>query len=229
MHVIIENRTGKDYTTRLVRLFSAISLVPAAFLPIYNQFLHGGRDAASILPRSAIYAEVHILGAMCMFLAGFGLIAIYTSYGNKFGRFGLAAFAIALLAQMMFAGNLLIDGFFNPLLAKFDPALQTDLHSSNFLQTASSQGNYLSSLLGFAYIFDPLTSLLYLLGFAMLGIVILRTRVMPWPIGVLFIGGGAILSAAIMIPQWLESIGYAGIGGAVVWAGLLTLRAGSEV
>jgi hypothetical protein len=48
-----------------------------------------------------------------MFLVTFGLIAIYVKYAKKIGKFGLAAFMIALLAQMMFAGNLFIDGFFN--------------------------------------------------------------------------------------------------------------------
>jgi hypothetical protein len=65
---------------------------------------------------------------------------------------------------------------------------------------------------------------LYLLGFIMLGIAILRARVMTWPIGVLFIIGGSLLSAAIMIPIWLESIGYAAIGGAVTWTAILILK-----
>lgn len=50
---------------RLVRWFGMISIVPALILPFYQQFLHGGRDAASISARSAAYAEAHMLGAVC--------------------------------------------------------------------------------------------------------------------------------------------------------------------
>src|ERR1043166_5756714 len=78
-----------------------ISIVPAVVLPFYNQFLHGGRTAAEILPRSADYAAVHILGALCMFLCAFGLIALYASHARTLGRLGRAGFLVALLAQMM--------------------------------------------------------------------------------------------------------------------------------
>lgn len=215
-----DRQLKENAVDRLIRWFAAVSILPAILLPLYNQFLHGGRDAGSIVPRSAAYAEAHMLGAACMLLVIFGLIAIYLKHAEKFGKADLLSFMIVLLAQMLYAGNLFVDGFFNPLLAKFDPVLQTQLHFSHILETAS-HGNYLSSLFGSAYLLDPITSALYLTGFVAFGIAIVRVRMMPRTIGLLFIIGGILLSIAIMIPQWLESIGYAAIGGAIAWAGII--------
>ncbi len=209
---------------RPFRWMAVLSILPALFLPYYNQVLHGGRTAAEILPRSTSYAAAHIIGAMCMFLAAFGLIALYGTFSKKLGRLGAVGFGFALLSQMMFAGNLLIDGFFNPLLAKFDPVLQTQLHSSNFLHTASSHSNYLSGLLGKAYLFDPITGVLYAIGFILLGIAIFRSRPVSRTIGALFIVGSSLLSVAIMIPQWLESIGYGCMGLAIAWSSWSVIR-----
>ncbi len=216
-----QNQRSHEINATPFGWMAAVSILPALFLPFYNQVLHGGRTAASILPRSTAYAAAHIIGAMCMFLGAFGLIALYGTFAKKLGRLGSVAFGIALLAQMMFAGNLLIDGYFNPLLARFDPVLQTQLHSSNFLQTASSHSNYLSGLLGKAYLFDPITGILYAIGFILLGVSIFRSHAMPRAIGLLFIVGSSLLSIAIMIPQWLESIGYACIGLGIAWASWL--------
>jgi|GEM_PF-1754743 len=221
--------TKNDTNAASFGWMAAISILPALFLPFYNQVLHGGRTAAAILPRSTAYAAAHIIGAMCMFLAVFGLIALFGTFGKKLGRLGSIGFGTALLAQMMFAGNLLIDGFFNPLLAKFDPVLQTQLHSSNFVHTASSHSNYLSGLLGKAYLFDPITGILYAAGFIMLGVSILRSRTLPRTIGALFIVGSCLLSIAIMIPQWLESIGYACIGFGIAWASWLVILKAKKV
>lgn len=222
------SQIGKENNTGAFRWMAAISILPALFLPFYNQVLHGGRTAAEILPRSTAYAAAHILGAMCMFLAAFGLIALYGAFGKKLGKLGSIGFGVALLSQMMFAGNLLIDGFFNPLLAKFDPILQTQLHSSNFLQTASSHSNYLSGLLGGAYLFDPITGILYALGFILLGIGIFRSQVLPRMTGVLLAVGASLLSVAIMIPQWLESIGYGCVGLGIAWISWHVVRSNKE-
>lgn len=211
-------------STEAFRWMAAVSILPALFLPFYNQILHGGRTAAEILPRSTAYATAHIIGAMCMFLVAFGLVALYGTFSKRLGKLGSVGFGVALLSQMMFAGNLLIDGFFNPLLAKFDPVLQTQLHSSNFLQTASSHSNYLSGLLGGAYLFDPITGILYAVGFILLGISIFRSQILPRTVGILLAVGSSLLSIAIMIPQSLESIGYGCMGLGIAWSSWIILK-----
>jgi hypothetical protein len=67
-------------------------------------------------------------------------------------------------------------------------------------------------------------SLLYLVGYVMFGLAIARAKILPLPIGVLFALGSVPLSIALMLPQWLETLGYAAIGGAMAWAGFLVWR-----
>jgi hypothetical protein len=117
--------------TRLARGLAAISLVPALFLPFYQAFLHGGRRAVDINPRAATYMAVHVLGAYCLILATCGVIAIYLKYHDRMGKIAPFSLVLAFLAHISYAGSLFIDGFFNPLLAYYDPVAQTLLHEGN--------------------------------------------------------------------------------------------------
>ena len=110
--------------TRMTRVLAEVSIIPALFLPFYEAILHGGRRAVDINPRAAAYMGVHMIGAYCTILAGFGLIAIYLRYHDRMGRIAPLSLILALLGQLSYAGILFIDGYFNPLLAHFDPALR---------------------------------------------------------------------------------------------------------
>jgi hypothetical protein len=52
---------------RLQRWFGLMVVGPALIPPIYQQFLHGDRDAAAILPRADGYLAAHMLGAHAPF------------------------------------------------------------------------------------------------------------------------------------------------------------------
>ena len=205
-----------------VRWFAAISILPAVALPLYNLFLHGPRDAVSIISRGSAYYEAHLVGGVASLLLISGLLALYLYHARRLGRFGRIAFTIALVAQAAWAAILFVDGIFNPLLAHFDPHLQTHLHSAEFSQTASH--DYLQTLFGGAlHIFNAL-SLVYMVGFVLFGIALFRAKIMPRPIGVLLAIGSVPLAFALMLPQWLETMGYAAIACAIVWAAVWMLR-----
>jgi hypothetical protein len=73
-----------------------VVIVPALILPFHQQFFHGGRDAAAILPRADAYLRAHLLGAACSVFLLFGLIAIYWRHAATTGTFGLVALSVAL-------------------------------------------------------------------------------------------------------------------------------------
>ncbi len=213
--------------TRMTRMLAGVSIIPALFLPFYEAFLHGGRRAVEINPRAAAYMGVHMIGAYCTILAGFGLIAIYLHYHERMGRIAPLSLILALLGQLSYAGILFIDGFFNPLLAHYDPALQTQFHSPDFFQAVAHSA--LLQSFGIALYTPVLMSLLCIVGYALLGIIILLKRFLPWPIGVLFLVGGVILGIDLMVPMWVEVAGYAAEGLAIAWSALLIWREGKPV
>ncbi len=208
--------------THLTRMLAGVSILPALFLPFYEAFLHGGRRAVEINPRAAAYMAAHMIGAYCTILAAFGLIAIYLYAHERMGRLAPLSLILALLGQISYAGLLFIDGFFNPLFAHFDPALQTQFHSPDFFQ-AVAQSPLLQSF-GIALYTPFLMSLLFIIGYELLGLLLLLKRIFPWPVGVLFLVGGVLLGIDLMVPMWVEIIGYAAEGLAIAWSALLIWR-----
>jgi len=53
---------------------------------------------------------------------------------------------------------------------------------------------------------------------------ILLKRFLPWPIGILFLLGGLILGIVLMVPPWVEVMGYAAEGLAIAWSAILIWR-----
>jgi hypothetical protein len=218
----MQTNTLSPSFTRLVRVLAVISIVPALFLPFYQALLHGGRSAAEIIPRSGAYATAHMIGAICILLAMFGIVALHLRYAERIGRIAPLSLMLSLLAQALYAGDLLIDGFFNPELSHFDPVTQTQAHSANFLSVAAHSASL--QVLGAAIYMPILISLVYIVANVLLGIVIMQKRLLPWPIGMLFLVGGLILSIDLAVPMWVEVIGYAALGLAIAWSAFLLWR-----
>ncbi len=213
------NNTQSASFTRMTRVLAGVSILPALFLPFYQAFLHGGRRAVDINPRAAAYMGVHMLGAYCVLFAGFGLLAIYLRYHDRMGRIAPLSLILSLLAQASYAGILFIDGFFNPLLAHYDPVIQTQFHTGDFFGAVAHSA--LLQSFGIALYTFFLMQILYIVANVFLGVIILVKRFLPWPIGILFLIGGVILGVAIMVPPWVEVIGYAAEGLAIAWSALL--------
>lgn len=205
----MQNRTLE----RIIHWCALISVAPAAYLPFYNQFLHGGRDAASIVPRSAEYAEVHIVAGVCAVVVIFGVMSLYLRIADAAGRLGLVAFMIAAAGQAMYAGQLFVDSFFNPMLAKYDPVLQTHFHSAHYFSTPLH-------ILGAAIFFVPFVTLVLIVGYGLFGTAIMLSGVAPRGIGVLLVISGVLLGTALFELQWIETLGYAALAVAMVWSAI---------
>ncbi len=202
--------------TRAIRWFGAISIIPGIILPFYQYFFHGGRDAASIMQHPAEHATAHVVAALCFFLLLFGLIAIFITHVEKIGRFGLVSFILTFLSITFYGGLLIMDAFTNTILAKYQPALQEQWHSANM-----GTDTPLTELLGPAIFTFPSAMVLLILSSIIFGIVLIRTRILPWYVGALFMIGGMVLGTGAMLPYRLVAIGYGGIGFGVALAGYL--------
>lgn len=210
----VDTLLSQQTILNFVRWTGAISVIPAIVLPFYNQFLHGGRDAASIVPRSGFYAEIHVVAAICSLFVIFGLISIYLKISDRAGRAGLWAFFIATVAQGMYAGELFIDGFFNPMLSRYDPVLQTHFHSAQYLSTPMG-------VLGGAFFFVPFVTLSMFIGYGWFGYTVVRSGVLPRSVGVFLGLAGMLLGSAIFELQWIETLGYLALASAIAWAALV--------
>ncbi len=137
------------------------------------------------------------------------------------GKFGLIALIVVLFGQAAWAGGLLVDGTFNSLLAIYDPELQTNIHTASHL--AATSGVFEGLLRNFELLF-AINILSYLVGYIMLGIMIVRARVMPRLIGILLMIGALLIATSLITPPWVESVGYVALAAAFAWAGFLLGR-----
>ncbi len=111
--------------------------------------------------------------------------------------------------------------------AHYDPVIQTQFHTGDF-SGAVAHSALLQSF-GIVLYIPILMSLLYIVGITLLGIIILLKRFLPWPIGILFLTGGLILGIALMVPMWVEVMGYAAEGLAIAWSAFLIWRESKPV
>lgn len=200
----MEDQQSNFTILRLIRWFGAISIIPGIILPIYQQFLHGGRLPEEIVHRSTAYASAHMLGALCSALLVFGLIAIFMSHRDKVGKLGLIAFIFVLLGQILDSGVLMVDGVMNPLMAAYDPTW------SNF-----------NNIIGPAISVLIIAFLAYFIGYILFGIMIIRAKLLPSVIGWMYIIAAPLMATSFWTPKWVSVIAYAGTGLGTALAGYL--------
>ncbi|OGY85291.1 MAG: hypothetical protein A2233_03385 [Candidatus Kerfeldbacteria bacterium RIFOXYA2_FULL_38_24] len=202
---------------KIIRYLAVIGIMPGIILPFYQFFLHGGRDAASIIVRSAAHAEAHVLGGVCSLLLIFPIIAtFFTIAKNNYKKGLLFSFVLVLFTQALYGGLLFVDGFTNTILAQYDPVQQTNQHSENLFEVI-----FQNNLLGMAPIIIIIGFFLLIIAYALWGSYIIRSRIFPKLIGGLFIMGGLIIGTALFTPAKFATLGYAGIGFGNAWLGLL--------
>lgn len=201
---------------RAIRWFGALSILSGIILPFYQYFIHGGRDAISIMQHPVEHATAHVLAALCFFLLALGLVAIYIVNAEKIGKYGLVNFILSFLSLSFYGGNLYMDAFTNTVLAKYQPVLQTEWHSASL-----GMDTPLTELLGPALFAAPIAMIVLLFSSISFGIVLMRAKVLPWYVGVLFIVGGIFLGTGAMLPYKIVAIGYGGMGLAIALSGYL--------
>ena len=102
------------------------------------------------------------------------LVATYRRYEAVTGRFGLAAFVVAILGTMTQGGNMWFDAFVGPWLAAVLPE-------------AFSQPRPVILQIG-----GLLAYLSFALGWALYGLALLRARAVPVVLGIALVAGGVL-------------------------------------
>ena len=157
-------------TTTLTRL-SGLALIAAFALALTGGILHpvvgGDSHAASSLVQP-LFPTAHLLiflGEICLL---FGLPGLYASIAPRAGLLGLFGFVLYFFA------NAALASFVSAYEAFIVPVLATDPATSALV----APGGAISSSAPFALL-QEVGGLAYMLGLVMLGIAVLRSRVMP--------------------------------------------------
>jgi hypothetical protein len=135
------------------------------------------------------------------------LVAVHGATAERTGRFGLVAFLVALTGTMAQGANMWFDGFAAPWLADVAPQVFT-AERSVILQVGAMS----------SYV-------LFVLGWVLVGIALLRVRAVPVVVGLALVVGG-VLGYGSGIPPYGVPIGLAvaALGGWLVHTGRTARR-----
>ena len=141
---------------------------------------------------SSLWAPVHVLLTFAFLLSLFGLVGLYARLQEQSGTLGLVAFILALFGSGLSIIAGAVEAYVEPFLASQQATPQPPL-------ALIDPAGPLSGLL----LFFLLAVIFFFLGYTLMGVVIVRTRVLPRWAGWLLIIGTVLTNAT-----FLGSIGY---------------------
>src|SRR5215212_9893164 len=156
--------------SRLARLFRwcGMALIAAGALMVLATLLHPSRETATtIIASEPRLIAAHVAYTLAWLLVLLGLPGLYAAQRGRMGRVGLAGFLTAFSGTYLIAvtGNF---GFLAPVLAKQSPAVLDSL--SQYLPVVTING---------------LAAILFMIGYILFGIAMIRTTTLPRWSGVL--------------------------------------------
>ncbi|MFL6044894.1 MAG: hypothetical protein ACJ72M_07245 [Propionibacteriaceae bacterium] len=152
------------------RLFSwcGVALIAAAVLMVVATLLHPSREtAATIVAGEPRLVAAHVVYTVAWLLVLLGIPGLYAAQRGQMGRLGLAGFLTSFTGTYLIAvtGNF---GFLAPVLAKQSPAVLDSINQ------------YLPVV-----IINGLAAILFMIGYVLFGIAMIRTATLPRWSGVL--------------------------------------------
>ncbi len=190
---------------------AAVAAALAGLLYIVIQFLHPADVVDSLSTPRWVVAHVLSLGMAVLGLVG--LTGIYLRQVRQTGLLGLLAFGMFGLFFVLQAAYTFVEAFIAPLIAVSAPQLAVDL--------VGLFGRYpaVTDLGGLAAL--PLVaSALYVGGAVLVGIAVLRARVLSRAAGILMILAAAVTPiAGALLPHALERMAALPMGIALIWLG----------
>lgn len=196
--------------TTLTRV-SAIAATIAGAAYIAIQFIHPADVIASL--STPLWAQVHILSFAEAVLALIGVTGLYLYQARKAGLLGLVAYLLFAFFFVLQAAFNFAEALIAPLIAEAAPQLAVDF--------VGLFGRY-------APVTDlgPLAALptvgagLYVVGAILLGIVVIRSRMLARGAGILLIAAAAVTPVAgALLPHALERMAALPMGAALIWLG----------
>jgi hypothetical protein len=196
--------------TTLSRI-AALAAAAAGLLYIAIQFLHPADVVASL--STGMWVTVHVLSFAMAVLAILGVTGIYLRQVRSAGLLGLIATGMFALFFVLQASFNFAEAFLAPLIATSAPQLAVDLVGLFGRYPAVTDLGPLVAL--------PLVgSALYVGGALLLGITVLRARVLSRGAGILLIVAAALTPVAgALLPHTLERGAAIPMGLALIWLG----------
>jgi hypothetical protein len=198
-----------------------IALAAAGESMVVATLLHPSRETATtIVATEPRLVAAHVVYTFAWLLVLLGLPGLYAAHRGGMGRLGLVGFLTAFSGTYLIAvtGNF---GFLAPVLAKQSPAVLDSI--SQYLPVV---------------IINGLAAILFMLGYILFGIAMIRTATLPRWSGVLVAVGapahllGFGIAQLVSTAAWPIAIfGSVSLGAGLAWAGyrLWHMPAASDV
>jgi hypothetical protein len=202
--------TAND-ASRLAHLlrWCGLALVAAGVLMVVATLLHPSREtAATIVASEPRLVAAHVVYTVAWLLVLLGLPGLYAAHRGRMGQLGLVGFLTAFTGTYLIAvtGNF---GFLAPVLAKQSPAVLDSI-------------NQYSPVV----IINGLAAILFMIGYILFGIAMIRTATLPRWAGVLVAVGapahllGFGIAQLVSTAAWpIAILGSVCLGAGLGWAG----------
>lgn len=200
-----------DNINRLAPLFRwcGMALVAGGVLMVVATLLHPSRETATtIVATESRLVAAHVAYTLAWLLVLLGLPGLYAAQRGRMGRLGLVGFLIAFTGTYLIAvtGNF---GFIAPVLAKQSPAVLNSI-------------NQYSPVV----IINGLAAILFMIGYILFGVAMIRTATPPRWAGILVAVGapahllGFGMAQLVSTAVWLVAIlGSLSLGAGLAWPG----------
>jgi hypothetical protein len=198
-----------------------IALMAAGGLMVVATLLHPSRETATtIVASESRLVAAHVVYTLAWLLVLLGLPGLYAAQREGMGRLGLAGFLTAFAGTYLIAvtGNF---GFLAPVLAKQSPAVLDSINQ------------YMPVV-----IINGLAAILFMIGYILFGIAMIRTATLPRWSGVLVAVGapahllGFGMAQLVSTAAWpIAILGSVSLGAGLAWPGyrLWHMPAASDV
>lgn len=204
---------------KLIR-FSGIAAMLCGLLTAGFWFVHpraadprAMHDAAFFAAvQSPAFAGVFFLFLVILLASLLALIGCYARLSASAGSTGLVSFLLSFVGTAMFLASGVFQCGVAPVLAQ-SPATRPLL---------APDGPLLGGVLGAIFAGTGVT---FALGYLLLGVTILRTRVFPKGAAVLLMLGAPVLGLSPLMPYWTRVIGCLSWGAGNLWLGYAQLAA----
>jgi len=206
---------NRNLTPRILVKLSGIALLLSGILATVGFFIHPHDSAPS---NRGIWLGAHILVIGGGLLNLLGLVGLYLVSAAQLGLTGLSGFLLAAVSLVLYLGKLYWSAFIYPLVMARDAAF---IRSYGF--TPGSEP--VDPTVRIVFYLGPI---LFAIGYALLGLSLLRVRAYPAPAlwaliaGVLLVGLWPLLPGAVQSLGVVVSVIYTT---GIVWIGYLLAKA----
>jgi hypothetical protein len=202
--------TAED-ASRLAHLlrWSGLALVAAGVLMVVATLLHPNREtAATIVASEPRLVAAHVVYTVAWLLVLLGLPGLYAAHRGGMGPLGLGGFLTAFSGTYLIAvtGNF---GFLAPVLARQSPAVLDSINKYSPV-----------------VIVNGLAAILFMIGYVLFGVAMIRTGALPRWSGVLVAVGapahllGFGIAQLVTTAAWpIAILGSASLGAGLAWPG----------